>query len=443
MGKGPVMRLPHLATQSIVLFAARIAGAGCAFATQVLLVRVLGTPTFADYVLVLAGINIGAAVMPLGFHFTANYFAARYYTTGSVAALSAYLRQAFLHIALGILIAAIGAVALWSFVPLSIRPLVPPAIVFAVAVAVIYLTSGTLIGLKRPIAGFAGDILLRPAFMLATFAIFCFTAAPDDVLTFGFWVLAGLLTLIDAGQVVLVVQTLRGMDDRESGDGETLQSLRRTWWRYALPSTIVVLATDFFFDIDFIIVSPFMTQHEIAIFGVCARICSLFAFGIGTIYTISLPDILDAGMRRDTHRVERELGNANVYACLMAATLSLVMFFSGPLLALIFGKDFASAGLPLGILTLGLAARAALGPGPLVLSVYERPAASVPASVVGIAALAAMNYLLVPRFGLMGAAAAASLAIAMWSFALWLTARRDLALDVSIYPRLRRLLTRS
>ncbi|MDI3471666.1 MAG: hypothetical protein OJF62_003729 [Pseudolabrys sp.] len=437
------MRLPRLAAQSIVLFAARIAGAGCAFATQVLLVRLLGAPTFADYVLVLAGINIGAAVMPLGFHFTANYFAARYYATNSAAALSAYLRQAFLHIAVGILVTAVGAVALWSLVPASIKPLVPPAIIFAVAVAVIYLTSGVLIGLKRPIAGMTADILLRPVFTLTTFAIFCFTVAPDDVLMFGLWVLAGLLTLIGAGQLVLVARALRGMNGKDGGDGETLRSLRWTWWRYALPSTIVVLATDFFFDIDLIVVSPFMNQHEIAIFGVCARICSLLAFGIGTIYTISLPNILDAGMRRDTHRVERELGNANVYACLMAAALSLVMFFSGPLLALIFGKDFASAGLPLGVLTLGLAARAALGPSPLVLSIYERPAASVPASIVSIAALAIMNYLLVPHFGLIGAAAATSLAIAMWSFALWLTARHDLALDVSIYPRLRRLLTRS
>jgi O-antigen/teichoic acid export membrane protein len=59
---------------------------------------------------------------------------------------------------------------------------------------------------------------------------------------------------------------------------------------------------------------------------------------------------------------------------------------------------------------------------------------------VGFVALTAGNALLVPAFGINGAAFAALLAMTAWSSALWLTARRSVQMDVSVLPRLRTLL---
>jgi O-antigen/teichoic acid export membrane protein len=51
--------------------------------------------------------------------------------------------------------------------------------------------------------------------------------------------------------------------------------------------------------------------------------------------------------------------------------------------------------------------------------------------------LVAANLVLVPQFGLMGAASAALLSITVWSAALWYTALKIAGVDVSIRARLR------
>ncbi|HEV7718208.1 MAG TPA: polysaccharide biosynthesis C-terminal domain-containing protein, partial [Arsenicitalea sp.] len=80
----------------------------------------------------------------------------------------------------------------------------------------------------------------------------------------------------------------------------------------------------------------------------------------------------------------------------------------------------------------------ALGPASLVLSVHDRPYASLPAIGLGVLALVGGNMLLVPHFGLMGAALAALISITIWSGAMWLTALKTAGVDVSIYARITR-----
>ena len=51
---------------------------------------------------------------------------------------------------------------------------------------------------------------------------------------------------------------------------------------------------------------------------------------------------------------------------------------------------------------------------------------------MGLGTLLVFNWLLVPPFGLMGAAFAALIAITMWSVGLWWIALRTAKMDVSI-----------
>ena len=79
--------------------------------------------------------------------------------------------------------------------------------------------------------------------------------------------------------------------------------------------------------------------------------------------------------------------------------------------------------------------RSVFGPASLVLSIHDRPYASLPAVAASMASLVVANLALVPPFGLMGAALAALLAMTVWSAALWFTALRVAGVDVSIRAR--------
>jgi O-antigen/teichoic acid export membrane protein len=83
-----------------------------------------------------------------------------------------------------------------------------------------------------------------------------------------------------------------------------------------------------------------------------------------------------------------------------------------------------------------LVIRSVFGPAPVVLSVHNRPYASLPAVGASMATLVVANFALVPHFGLVGAAVAALIAMTVWSAAMWLTTLRVAGVDVSIRARL-------
>jgi O-antigen/teichoic acid export membrane protein len=116
----------------------------------------------------------------------------------------------------------------------------------------------------------------------------------------------------------------------------------------------------------------------------------------------------------------------------VALCMLVLAILGAPLALTLFGEDFAAGAVPLSILCLSLVVRAATGPASVVLSIHDRPWASLPAIGLGLVSLYGANLIFVPLWGLVGAASAALLAISLWSAALWLTALRMARVDVSI-----------
>jgi O-antigen/teichoic acid export membrane protein len=142
----------------------------------------------------------------------------------------------------------------------------------------------------------------------------------------------------------------------------------------------------------------------------------------------------------DRSGFHRKVGDANLVASILAIVLFFGVAAGAPLALMLFGPDFAVGALPLMVLSLAMLVRALLGPAALVLSIHDRPYTTLPAIALGMATLVTANLVLVPRFGLMGAALAAVLAQTVWSAALWFTALKTARVDVSIVPRLREML---
>ena len=72
----------RLASQSTMIFGARIGGSGLVFLTQALIARFWGAELLGEYLLVTATVNLIAVVMPLGFHTVGAFFAADYRARG-------------------------------------------------------------------------------------------------------------------------------------------------------------------------------------------------------------------------------------------------------------------------------------------------------------------------------------------------------------------------
>jgi O-antigen/teichoic acid export membrane protein len=429
----------RLLSQSSVIFAGRLFGAGLIFAAQAAIARYWGPGILGEYLLIIAAVNIIGVVMPLGFETIGTYFAAEYRARGEGRLLRGFMLRAYGHVAIAAAILFFGGSYLAPYLGEPGKVLLDhwlPTCIMALANALVLVNGSLMVGLKRPYAGFFADSVFRPMLIIGAFPIAAMAVTPEAAFGALVWIIALgflIIAVVHFAYVGVVVRTIPVDVPVRAGEP-------RRWWRFALPWVIIALATDFFFDIDLLLLAELLSREELAVFGVCTRIFAIIAFGVTAVYAVTLPEIFESEAMSDRSGLFRKIGDAN----LVASILSLVMFagvaLGGPLALMLFGPAFAIGALPLTILSLALAVRAFFGPTALVLSMHDRPHATLPAVVVGLMTLVLANLVLVPPLGLLGGALAALLAQSVWSVALWLTTLKLAGMDVSVMPRLRELL---
>jgi O-antigen/teichoic acid export membrane protein len=429
----------RLLSQSGIVFAGRIIGAALVFLAQLAIARLWGAVMLGEYLLILAAVNIIAVVMPLGFETIGPYFAAEYRAKGEGRLLRAFIARAYAHVAavgLLLLLAGYEVMPLFGEAGRLVTAYWLPVCVMSLAYALVLLNGGVMVGLKRPYAGYFAESLARPMLVIGSVPLAAIVAGPAAALQWLIWIIAVGFLAIAALQAVYVAATVRDIPTEVPARPKEA----RRWWRFALPWVIIVLATDFFFDLDLLLLSGLLEKHELAVFGVCTRIFGIIAFGVTAVYAVNLPDMFESEALKDRSGFHRKVGDANLVASILAIVLFGGMVIGAPLALALFGPEFADGALPLAILSLAMLVRALLGPTALVLSIHDRPYSTLPAIALGLATLVAANLLLVPPFGLVGAAVAAVLAQTAWSASLWYTVLRTSGIDVSIAPRLREML---
>lgn len=422
----------RLASQSTIIFGGRLFGAGLIFLVQAFIAQFWGAAILGDYLVVIAAVNLIAVTMPLGFQTIGTYFAAEYRARNDRRQLIAFVVRAYGHVGLTFLALVLAGPLVLGWLGLGKHVVAvhyTPVALLALATALVYVNGAVLVGLKRPFAGFFADGIFRPMMVLGTVLVCAaMLNAPAVAFSTMLWVTAFgyvLIALVHMGIVVLTLPRVGETAESRSADAPR-------WWRFAAPWVLITLATDFFFDIDLLLLANLLDREELAIFGVCTRIFSLVSFGVAAVYAVILPEMFESEANADRAAFHRKVGEANLAASAVSLVLFGVVIVGAPFALLLFGPAFTAGALPLAILCLGLVVRSVMGPASMVLSIHDRPWASLPAVLLGMGTLFAGNLVLVPAFHLVGAALAAIIAISVWSVALWLIALRTAQIDVSI-----------
>lgn len=422
----------RLVSQSTIIFGGRLFGAGIVFLVQALIARFWGAGHLGDFLIITATCNLIAVAMPLGFHTIGAYFAAEYRARSERKQLGVFMLHAYGHILIALallLVAGPFIVGLLGQGGSVVSQHYVPVILLAFSGATVMLSGSLLIGLKRPFSGFFADGIFRPIILVAALLGAVGIVNQDDAFAYMVWGAAigyVVIALVQFGFTVIAWSAVPG------ADAEVRPREGRRWWRFALPWMLIALATDFFFDINLLLLSQILNREELAIFGVCTRIFALVSFGVSAVYAVSMPDMFESEANADRSAFHRKVGDANMVATALSVVLFCITALGAPIALQFFGPGFTAGAAPLAVLCLALVVRSALGPASLVLSIHDRPYASLPAVALGIGMMVAGNWLLAPPFGLMGAAISALIAITVWSVALWAIALRTAKMDVSI-----------
>lgn len=417
-------RLPSLALLARVsgAFAIRTTGAALAFASQVAMARWMGIVEFGLYTTAWVWVLVLGTLCQLGLNVSGTRFAALYRENGRpwrLRALAGFSSLAAVLAGLAVAAAGLGvSVVLDADAPGHL------ALWIGLAAVPLFALHEVAKGLTRGLAGVARayvpGFVMRPALLLAALALLYWVgAAPGAAIAMG----ATLATLL------LVVLYQWGVLHRLLPARARLP--RPTWHaRHWLLASLPVLLVDgqyiLLSHLDVLVVGAFLDPEAVAVYFAAARVVALVSFIHFAISAVSAQPIarLDArGDRAALADIARRLTWLD-FALTLAAALGVVTL-GGPILAL-FGEGFGAGRTAMTILVLGLLAQAAFGPVRYLLTMTGQQNAMAVVLTVTSALNVALALVLVPRFGLEGAAVATSASLAASCLALAVVARRRL-----------------
>lgn len=212
------------------------------------------------------------------------------------------------------------------------------------------------------------------------------------------------------------------------------------WTRAALPLFVVSLFTLYFPELNIILVGTFLPDADVAVYNACLRTAFLIAFGLIAVDSVILPRISYLYEKGDTRHLQRLISRSTLLKVLVALLALAVLALAGRQILGLFGPEFVR-GYPV-LLLLGLAQliRALGGIAAELLAVTGHQNRCLPVFGSALVATIVLNGLLVPAFGLIGAAASVFLVIVITT--IWLNALvyRHLGISPSIFavkfPRL-------
>ncbi|RWP18293.1 MAG: lipopolysaccharide biosynthesis protein [Mesorhizobium sp.] len=415
---------------SLIAFSIRIVSAVIAFVSQVLMARWMGSFEYGIFVLVWVTMVIVGNLACLGFHTSIIRFIPEYRERNMLAELRGIVLTSRLFVMVAsTAIAGLGALGVWLLSPFIENYYVVPFILGLICMPMIAM-SDLLQGLARAnswaLFALAPTYLVRPVLILALMVLMLLVGFAPDARTAIFASIAATYATT-LGQLIGITARI---------GKKILAGPRKLhfaqWFLVSLP---IFLVEGFFFlltNADVLMVGAYMNPNDVAVYFATVKTLALVHFvyfavkaGVAQRYaqfTHGEPEKLAA--------FARETVSWTFWPSLLMALLVLVL--GEPMLSL-FGPEFV-AGYPLlFLLVFGVVARAAVGPCESLLTMSGNQNICAAVYAMTLTLNIGLNLVLIPLFGLWGAAMATAFAMIFEAGALSFTVWRRLGIVMVIF----------
>jgi exopolysaccharide biosynthesis WecB/TagA/CpsF family protein len=214
-------------------------------------------------------------------------------------------------------------------------------------------------------------------------------------------------------------------------------ALARRLLAFSVPVSLAGVCTALLMWSDVLMVGHFLPTADVGIYQAAASVSMLFSFILGGFVAIFAPMIGELFERREMARLQELYRLTTKWTLYLTVPLYLaICFASRELMVVVFGSDFAPGAWPLIILATGQLANVAMGTVGLLLVMTGWHARWLLYALLMLVVALALNWLLIPRFGLVGAAVATAVSLS----ALFLLGLMQVKRALGIWPYDRRCL---
>lgn len=298
------------------------------------------------------------------------------------------------------------------------------AIVLVPLVALGNITGATLRGLRKVVLGQMPEMFLRPMFLM--FFILIFWTLWDEIspsstmllhcLAAFFSFLIGALLLKNSLPCIL------------SGAIPTYDT--RAWLKSLLPLALVSGFQVVNMQADILILGLTSSKADVGLYRVIAQSAGMVTVVLASINIVIAPQIARLHTAGNKVLLQRMVTLSSRLILVVATPLALILIFQGQeFLALVFGEEFSGGWTGLSILSAAQLINAAMGSVAFLLNMTGHEKDTARGVMIAATLNVILNLLLIPRFGIEGAAMATLVSSVLWNVLLYRAVKLRLGIN--------------
>ncbi|WP_298337211.1 oligosaccharide flippase family protein [uncultured Erythrobacter sp.] len=418
-----------VAAGSIIGLVLRLAGLALMFVQAVIAARLLGAEQYGVVTLLLAIAQIAAAVALMGYGPFATAEIARCMKLNQFGIRKSFLKHAITRIMAVSVLVLPGAYVAGRYLLGELNwQLTMPLLVAIPILAAIQLFRGMALGLGRPFWGVAPGEVIRPALLVIALIIAALFAQVSSAIFIGLYMVTAVIALAVAFPSVRRPE----IASQESDGAET--AAPQQWDRAALPFLGIHLASILQLELATLMLALLASPEAVGLFQPIARISMLLMLPLYALSVAFNPKISALYAEGETTRIEYLARKHTLAATLAIALGGLAIGLGAPLLLWLFGDEFIQAAPLVWFLVAGRIIQAACGPGAELLAMTKNTGKAFQCLGLGIIVEAGFAAVLIPIYGMTGAAVAVALGLTARSVGLLVMTITVLDINPSYLP---------
>lgn len=418
----------HAAAQRMALtaFVIRILSAAIAFFSQILQARIMGEFEYGIFVFVWVLTILIGNLSCLGFHSVVVRFVPQYRTEGAHGSLFGIAVTArIFSMLLATAVAGSGFLVLYFFGRIVENYYVVPiflALIILPMIALGDVLDGTARANGWSFTALTPTFIIRPTLILIFLFVLMQAGYPPTAITAMIAAL-GATYATSIGQLVAV----------STGMVKRYPSAQRAynlgaWLKVALPIFFVEGFGYLLTNSDVVVVGLYLQPDEVGIYFAAAKTMALMQFVFFSVKAAAAPRFASLVAEGDRDALARFAGEMARWGFWPSLGVGIVMLLTGHVLLSLFGPGFTEGYPLMAILFLGYLSKASVGPGEVLLTMAGRQQLCAWLYAVVLVSNIGLNMLLIPVYGLSGAAMAAAGAMMIEAVLLHLTVRKALGI---------------
>ncbi len=438
------------ARAALLVFAIRLLSAAIAFVLQILLARWMGSTQYGAFVLAWVVILLLGHLACMGLQTGIIKFITEYRAKLDKAHLrGALIAAPAISVCVSLLFALIGYFTLSYFGDSINKVYLMPfylSLICLPMLAIEEVQDGIARSFDLPLTAFGPAFIIRPIVILGVMLIIfqSGTAATASTAIIAAIIATFVSTTLQSILLWRQVKTLIANEFAES-DSQASNHPKRTryqikyWMSVAVP---IFMAGGFYnlqTNIDIIFIGYFLDPQNVAVYFAAIKTLALVHFVHFAMRAASAHHFARYHSNNDSNGLAHYINKITLWTFWPTLVLALGMVLAGGFILNLFGADFANGQSLLGILAIGIVARASMGPAESLLSMTGHQNSSVLVLAITLICNLVLNIALIPLLGVVGAAIATTCAMIIETAALHVAVSRKLGIRVSVFSSRSRL----